>query len=290
MPDDFTAETNVGGVSPVRKKISAVVLCVLSIVLIIEARAGLGHMLSGKMLQEKSSEGVFESVTLEEFEPMLSLAPTRTTICENISEIEYKYSWFSLLRPLLSRPEAAYYVVVRISTPPNVVRYNTEAMTEAQLAAALKPINTAEDDEDADDEDGGGGGAGGGRPGGGRGPGGPPPQDPTVTLLDSDGNGELTEDELESASTALFAADKNGDGALTPDELRPADGGRPTGRQRPPADSSDDEVAPSEDEPTETAAESEEQKADDSPDDASEKTEPKPEPGETPASEKPAAE
>jgi len=287
MPDDFTSESNVDGVSPVRKRISAVVLCVLSIVLIIEARSGLGHMLSGKMLQETSPEGVFESVTLEEFEPMLSLAPTRTTICENISEIEYKYSWFSLLRPLLSRPEAAYYVVVRNSTPPNVLRYNTEALTEAQLTKAAESFNTTAGDEDADDEDGGGfGGGGGGGPGGG----GPPPQDSTVTLLDRDGNGELTEDELESASTALFAADKNGDGTLTPDELRTADGGRPTGRQRPPIDISDEEVAPSEDQPTETAVEPAGQKADDSPDDASGNTEQKSEPAESPVSEKPTAE
>ncbi len=111
-----------------------------------------------------------------------------------------------------------------------------------------------------------------------------------MTLLDKDGNGELTEDELESASAALFAADKNGDGTLTLDELRPAGGGRTAGRQRPPLDTSDEENAPSEDEPEEAPETAAEEKADDSPDDASEKTEQKPESGESPAPEKPTAE
>jgi hypothetical protein len=293
MSDDFTAEESAGGVSPVRKKISALVLCVLSIVLIIEVRAGLGHMLSGKMLREKSPEGVFEKVLLEEFEPMLSLAPTRTTVRENDDQIDYKYSWFSLLRPLLKRPEAAFYVVASNSTPSYVRLYSTEALTEAQLAAAAarasESVDASEDNEvDGGGFGGGGGGFGGGDGFGGGGPGGggPPPQDPTVTLLDKDGNGELTEDELESASAALFAADKNGDGTLTQDELQPAGDGRTAGRQRPPLDTSDEDDAPSADEP-EAAAE---EKADDSPDDASEKTEQKPESGESPAPEKPTAE
>ncbi len=290
MSDDFTAEQSVGGVSPVRKKISALVLFVLSIVLIIEVRAGLGHRLSGNMLQEMSPEGAFDKVPLAELEPMLSLAPTRTIVRKNDDEIEYKYSWFSLLRPLLKRPEAAYYVVVSNSTPPNVRRYNTEALTEAQLtAAAARASESVDASEDYEDDAGGfGGGPGGGGPGGGggRGGGGPPPQDPTVTLLDKDGNGELTEDELKSASAALFAADKNGDGTLTLDELRPAGGGRTAGRQRPPLDTSDEENAPSEDEPEEAPETAAEEKADD----ASEKTEQKPESGESPAPEKPTAE
>lgn len=288
MSDDFTAEASAGGVSPVRKKISAVVLCALSIVLIIEVRAGMGHMLSGKMLKVQSPEGVFEQLLLADFEPMLSLAPARATVRENSDEIEYKYSWFSLLRPLLSRPEAAYYVVARAQTPQHVLRFNTEALTEAQLAAAESSYTSEGeegDEEDAGDGFGGGGGGGFGGPGGG-----PPPQDPTVTVLDKDGNGELTEDELEGASAALLSADKNGDGTLTADELRPAGGGRTDGRQRPPVDTSDEAVAPPEAEPTEAAAESVEKKADDTPDEASEKTEQKTESGETPASEKPAAE
>ncbi len=302
MSDDVTAEKNVGGVSPARKKISALILCGLAIVLIIEVRAGMGHMLSGKMLQEKSPDGVFQTLTLEELEPMLSLAPARTTIRETDEEIEYRYAWFSLLRPLFSRPEAAYYIVASKATPSQVRRYNSEAPTEEELAAAARAAEFSGETEMSPEAaaftaiatgGGGGGGPGGGGPRGG----GPPPQDPTVTMLDKDGDGELSEEELEGASAALLAADKNGDGTLTPDELRPAGGGGGGGRgerRRPPIDTSDEEeAAPSEEkpaEPTEAAAEPTEEKAADASDDAPEKTEEKPESEEAPASEKPASE
>ncbi len=299
MSDDFSAEKSAGGVSPARKKISALILCGLAIVLIIEVRAGMGHMLSGKMLQEKSPDGVFEALTLDEFEPLLSLAPSRTTIREDDEEIEYRYAWFSLLRPLLSRPEAAYYIVASKSTPSQVQRYNTEAPTEEELAAAKRAAEFSGEETEMSPEaaaftamaTGGGDGPGDGGPGGG----GPPPQDPTVTMLDKDSDGELSEEELEGASAALLAADKNGDGTLTADELRPA-GGRGGGgeRRRPPIDTSDEEeAAPSEDDSTDAAGpapEPVEPKADDSPDDAPEKTEEKTESEKAPAAEKPASE
>ena len=133
-------ETNVSAVSPLRKIISAVVLCVLAIVLIIEVRAGLGHMWSGNMLQENSPSGRFDNLSLAEFEPMLSFAPSRSLVREINGEIEYKYSWFSLLRPLLSRPEAAYYVIVSTTTPPHVRRFNTEPLTNQDLVGAAAAI------------------------------------------------------------------------------------------------------------------------------------------------------
>ncbi len=142
MSEDLPKETNASGVSPLRKKISAVVLCVLAIVLVVELRAGMGHMLSGKMLQEKSPDETFEKMGLSELEPMLSLAPARTVVRDGRDEVEYKYAWFSLMRPLLSRPEAAYYIVVNRSEPPNVRRYSTEPSKEQNRGiAAGGPAN-----------------------------------------------------------------------------------------------------------------------------------------------------
>ena len=57
----------------------------------------------------------------------------------------------------------------------------------------------------------------------GRGPDGPPPppRGPLFEALDKDHDGELSADEIQSASESLKKLDKNGDGKLTGDEIRP---------------------------------------------------------------------
>lgn len=67
------------------------------------------------------------------------------------------------------------------------------------------------------------------RPGGGRRP--PPP---LMTALDTDGDGELSAEEIANASKSLLKLDKNGDGKLSRDELRPPQG--PEDRPRRPGD------------------------------------------------------
>ncbi|MGJ8676332.1 MAG: hypothetical protein ACSHX0_02315 [Akkermansiaceae bacterium] len=63
----------------------------------------------------------------------------------------------------------------------------------------------------------GGGGQGGGPPqGGGR-----PPLSPVMEVLDTDEDGELSQDEIEAASMTLAGLDTDGDGALSSDELKP---------------------------------------------------------------------
>lgn len=62
------------------------------------------------------------------------------------------------------------------------------------------------------------------------GPGGPP-CDPVSTALDADGNGVISESEIENAAQALSSLDRDEDGDLSAEELRPP---------RPPA-SEDDE-------------------------------------------------
>ena len=65
----------------------------------------------------------------------------------------------------------------------------------------------------------------GGR-GGRGGPGGFMRMFPVMTALDSDGNGEISPEEIKGAVAALKKLDKNKDGKLTEDELRPNFGGR----------------------------------------------------------------
>ncbi len=65
----------------------------------------------------------------------------------------------------------------------------------------------------------------GGR-GGQGGPGGFMRMFPVMSALDSDGNGEISPEEIKGAVAALKKLDKNKDGKLTEDELRPNSGGR----------------------------------------------------------------
>ena len=65
----------------------------------------------------------------------------------------------------------------------------------------------------------------GGR-GGQGGPGGFMRMFPVMAALDSDGNGEISSEEIKGAVAALKKLDKNKDGKLTEDELRPSFGGR----------------------------------------------------------------
>jgi len=50
--------------------------------------------------------------------------------------------------------------------------------------------------------------------------------DPAAAALDTDGNGEISADEIAGATAALKTLDRNGDGQITEDELRPSGEGR----------------------------------------------------------------
>lgn len=55
---------------------------------------------------------------------------------------------------------------------------------------------------------------------------------PLITALDADGDGEISEKEIEGATKALKALDKNGDDKITSDEIRPEFPGRGSGGGR----------------------------------------------------------
>lgn len=236
MSDQHAADAKPTGVSPLRRKISAAVLLVLIVVLLIELRAGAGHSLSGTALQAVSEEGVFENRLLSDVEAMISIVPAKTIVRESVDEVEYRYSWFSLLRPLLQRPKAEFFVVATRHDPPYALLYNTEAPTQESIEAGrrrMESFGQPETDEGFEEpaED---ANASRGNPGSRQRQ---IPQDPTVAILDKDGDGQLNEVEVAAASEMLFAADKNADGKLTADELS---GGVPAAasesRRRPPMD------------------------------------------------------
>lgn len=163
MSDDLAAVPEANGVSPLRKKISTVVLLVLLVVLLVEVRAGMGQSLSGKALQETSPDGVFEKKTpLASIESLMSLAPSKSVVLETKEEFEYRYSWFSVLRPILQRPEAAFYVTTtKLTDPLYAVRYNTEAPTAEAIAKAKASLDYVPPEDTAENQFGGGEDAGG---------------------------------------------------------------------------------------------------------------------------------
>ncbi|HSI12431.1 MAG TPA: hypothetical protein VK961_10325, partial [Chthoniobacter sp.] len=66
--------------------------------------------------------------------------------------------------------------------------------------------------------------------------GGKRPVPPLISVLDADGDGVISADEIAGAAVSLRKLDKNGDGQLTPDEYRPEppkrdgeEGNRPKG-------------------------------------------------------------
>ncbi len=67
----------------------------------------------------------------------------------------------------------------------------------------------------------------------------PPPKDkrpvpPVIHALDTDRDGTISAEEMETAPESLKSLDKNGDGELSPEELRPP--GPPPGDRRGPKD------------------------------------------------------
>lgn len=89
-------------VSPARRAVSAVLLLAVGSVCVIELRAGIGQMMSGKALAAKSNDGEFTDLTLEDARGMLSFAP-KETVEERGPDRMHRFEWYSLLRPLMNQ-------------------------------------------------------------------------------------------------------------------------------------------------------------------------------------------
>jgi hypothetical protein len=125
-------------VSPARTIVSLALLLIVGVVCIIELRAGLGQMLTGKAMAAKSEDGVFtgSGVTLEEAKGMLSLAPSESIERDDPTEIVYRYEWFSLLRPLMGETSPQLFLVTRKGDTPVAVAFHTSAEEEPETASS----------------------------------------------------------------------------------------------------------------------------------------------------------
>jgi hypothetical protein len=130
------------GVSPARKKFSTGLLIVALVVLAIEARSGLGQLLSGKALAARSFEGGFENVSFAEASSLVSMVPSVSVHADNPDETVYRYTWFSLLRSIAKKPVPELYIVASKADPPQAVAYFTD-----REEAALMYGDVGDDDE-----------------------------------------------------------------------------------------------------------------------------------------------
>ncbi|MCA9085841.1 MAG: hypothetical protein KDA81_17395 [Planctomycetaceae bacterium] len=228
MANDANGDANVvtrpQRVSTAREAVSKWVLVLVLIVLAVEVRAALGHRVSMNKLREVCPEGVFFDTTHAQFCSMLTLFPEESVTLDLPDEVEYRYGWFSLLRPVFNRPEAAVYVTIHRHSN-YAMRYCEEPPTEGDLRAAARWAEFDPSLMDESGDDGSGMGFGPPSQGGGPGFGGPrgsrrPPVDPALLALDGDQDGELSEEEINSAAVALQAVDADGDGSVSAEEFR----------------------------------------------------------------------
>lgn len=143
-------------VSKGRKIFSGVMLIGVLIVLGIEGRAGGSHSSATKSLQELAPDGVFKpgTVTEAEVEALLSLSPKKEELKGEFqyNRVEYKYSWKSLLRPLMSdTPTTELYVAY--TDPADGPRYAIYYGTDKPQPRTVGAASAEEDDHHHEDED-----------------------------------------------------------------------------------------------------------------------------------------
>lgn len=103
-------------VSPARTIASLILLLVVGVICLIEMRAGLGQYLSGKELKGvlggDDTAASLKSVRFTEARALLSMSPTEEVVRETDHEKVYRYSWYSLLRPLIGEPSPQIFISV----------------------------------------------------------------------------------------------------------------------------------------------------------------------------------
>jgi len=103
-------------VSPARTIASLILLLVVGVICLIEMRAGLGQYLSGKELKGvlggDDTAAPVKSVRFAEAKALLCMSPTEEIVRETEYEKVYRYSWYSLLRPLMGEPSPQILISV----------------------------------------------------------------------------------------------------------------------------------------------------------------------------------
>lgn len=206
--------------SRARKIVSSVLLVALLVVLAIEVRSAVGYTWSGASMQNGSEEGVLLDTSHEDLKSLLKFWPKETIVSETEGQTRYKYTWFSLLRPLMSDQENAYYVILQKVDDAHGAVYDVVMPNDAEVSRIFQGMNSTgappvssglpSVDEISLQTDSFGAGrrdSGGTR------------EDPMLKTLDSDSDGEISEEELVAAADALLKLDTDGDGNLTSEEL-----------------------------------------------------------------------
>ncbi|MBL8817147.1 MAG: hypothetical protein JNL58_14050 [Planctomyces sp.] len=123
-----------GGVSPGRKAFSTIMLIVLLVVLGIELRAGLGVSLSENALKANAKDGIITGLSLEEAKAKMMLWPTSEVDDSSGAETSIRYTWYSLLRPVIGKPPAVLYLVGSKGENAVALSYHGE-LTDEDIAA-----------------------------------------------------------------------------------------------------------------------------------------------------------
>lgn len=227
--------TSTGGpaVSKSRTVVSLILLLIVGVICLIELRAGLGHFLTAKALKEKcNQQDEFENLTLQDAQALVRFS---TSVEEQPSDADtsFRYTWYSLLRPLMGDESPGLTLVATKGEKPMALSFHTDSAEEPATNSPEPPAaSSSSGGMMVPGGPGGGmmspGGPGGMMPGGPGGPGGgrrerPPVEDDTPDTA-APAEGSNTEKPADGAPADQPAADKPAEDkpAETPTD-KPAD-------------------------------------------------------------------
>lgn len=124
MADKKTVSGSGAKVSPARTAASVVLLLIVGVICVIELRAGLGQMLSGKALAARSNDGEFTELSLDEAVGLLTMAPQATVETRHLDSI-HRYEWYSVLRPLIGQQNPQVTIISSNDEKPMALAFTT---------------------------------------------------------------------------------------------------------------------------------------------------------------------
>ncbi|MBL6705657.1 MAG: hypothetical protein ISQ06_06060 [Planctomycetaceae bacterium] len=228
MSNDSTETvSNEPGEKPPRNPVERVLvwgmIAALLVVVGIEARAQRGYTMSLNAFQTAFADAEEVQISLDEARRLMVFGPTEVKSPKEFGPLHYydyyRFSWPSLFK------SGEYEITLKVTDNDElaVISFSTPAAPQPdwmgeviQLPGEFSPENP--------------GAMGGGFPGGGGGQSGGrgfrPPPNPLITKLDTDGDDELSAEEIEGSPAVLQSLDANGDGDLTQEEFDPEGLGR----------------------------------------------------------------
>jgi hypothetical protein len=202
--------------SPVERTLVWGGIAVLLAVLLIELRAqqGYSHTLQALSTHLDSDDA---DMPLAEAKSLLALSPALSAPVPVAGTDEIKCSWFSLFK------KGQYEITLIISREkePVLLSYTTPAPPEDPEESIAAASSTSPADVQAGMAMGGPGMGGGGMGMGMGGMGGPPRPNPLRDAIDTNGDGDLSAEEIAAAPTSLGKVDKDSDGLIVAGELAP---------------------------------------------------------------------